>query len=332
MAKDPAALFYIDHWLAATREMRADCRGWYINLVLHQFKSGSLPNDIEELANLASVRVSEFEVFQQVFQQVLKQKFEVLSTGRLQDIEAAEIIRAREDFKDKRAAAGRISAFITFIRKKLCSDENVLFFIKQHVDHEQLRTNNQQVLKQVYEDLFQLYINRNKDKDRIENEVGGTGGEAGGREGGSDGDPPGGWKEGDWNNFQLEGSRLPAEMMQILLGTFPEYPLQEFKDHPACWQFAYSIADYRGWKWQSVLNGSGEKLLSEWREIVTWARDDPWYKTKSVSFWQANFQGLIQAKNNGTPKGPGAAKGYSGRGPTNGIDPTEIEREGAGKL
>lgn len=202
MAKDPAALFYIDHWLVATREMRADCRGWYINLVLHQFKSGSLPNDIEELANLASVRISEFEVFQQVFQQVLKQKFEVLSTGRLQDVEAAEIIRAREDFKDKRAAAGRISAFITFIRKKLCSDENVLFFIKQHVDHEQLRTNNQQVLKQVYEDLLQLYINRNKDKDRIENDVGGAGGEEGERkEGGNDfvpdepDKPPVGWNQ-----------------------------------------------------------------------------------------------------------------------------------------
>lgn len=175
MAKDPAALFYIDHWLVATKEMRAECRGWYLNLVLHQFKSGSLPGEIEELANLADVRISEFDLFQQMWQQVLKQKFEVLPTGRLQDAEAAEIIRSRETFKNKRAAAGRISAFIKFIRKHLCKDENIIFFIKQHVDVNTIATSDQQVLKQVFDHLFQLYINKNKNRDREDEDIGGLG-------------------------------------------------------------------------------------------------------------------------------------------------------------
>jgi hypothetical protein len=177
MAKDPAALFYIDHWLVATAEMRADCRGWYVNLVLHQFKSGSLPDDMEELANLANVRFSEYAMFQQVWQQVLKHKFKVLPTGRLQDVEAAEIVQAREEFKEKRAAAGRMSAFIKLIRKDLCQDENVLMYVKKNVNPEHIITSDQHVLKQVFNHLFQLYINKDKiiNKNRKEDGIGGTG-------------------------------------------------------------------------------------------------------------------------------------------------------------
>lgn len=205
MAKDPAALFYIDHWLASTREMRADCRGWYLNLVLHQFKSGSLPADMEELANLASVRVSEYDLFQQVFQQVLKQKFVLLPTGRLQDAEAAEIIRSREVFVEKRALSGRKSVFIKFIKKELCQDETVINFMRENVSDEQLSTTDQQVLKQVFKDLFQVYINRNKDINRIEVDVGGKGEEEAGRESG-------------WNQFpgplEAEKFNLPESTIE----------------------------------------------------------------------------------------------------------------------
>lgn len=191
MAKDPAALFFIDAWLIATKEMKAECRGWYVNLVLHQYKNKSLPNDLEELANLADVRISEFILFQQVWQQVLKHKFEQLPSGRLYNPEAAEIIRGREEFIEKRAAAGRMSAFIKFIRRELCPDENIIYFVKQNVDAEQIRTNDQQVLKQVFDHLLQLYINKYKNKDKIEEVIGGMGGREGEREGVGDGEPPG---------------------------------------------------------------------------------------------------------------------------------------------
>lgn len=202
--KDPAALIYIANFLTATAEMRGDCCGWFFRLVLHQYDKKSLPNDIEELANLANVRASEFNVFQQVWQQVLKHKFAVLPTGRLYNVEVDEIIRSRELFVDKRTVAGHISAFTKFIRKHLCKDENVISFIKKNVDPNKITTSDQQVLKQVFKQMYQLYIDIDIDidKDRIEDDVGGAGGEEGAREG-YDGDlpkedlddPPDGWNQ-----------------------------------------------------------------------------------------------------------------------------------------
>lgn len=77
--KDPAVLLYIDSWRTSTTEMDAITRAYYMDLLLHQYDKGSLPNDIEELANICRVRFSEFEQFKQVFEQVLKQVFEQIS-------------------------------------------------------------------------------------------------------------------------------------------------------------------------------------------------------------------------------------------------------------
>lgn len=159
--KDPAALFFIAKWLAATAEMKADCRGWYLNLILHQFDKKDLPNDIEELASLAQVRVSEYEQFKQVFEQVLKHKFEQNSRGRLENPMAKEIIKSREDFKEKRSDAGKMSYFIQFIRKNLCTDENIIHFTKKHADLTEIDTKNEQVLEQVFKQTVELYINVN---------------------------------------------------------------------------------------------------------------------------------------------------------------------------
>jgi len=158
MAKDPAALMYISNWLAATKGMKADCRGWYLNLVLHQYLEKSLPDDLEELANLADVRISEYARFEQVWQQVLKHKFKQVGDNRLQDPDANDIIREREGFVEKRKMAGKMSAFIKLIRKEFCQDENVIFFIKQQVDPQQILTDDKHLLKQVFEQMYQLYI------------------------------------------------------------------------------------------------------------------------------------------------------------------------------
>lgn len=160
--KDPAALFFIEKWLTATAEMKADCRGWYLNLILHQFDKKDLPNDVEELASLAQVRVSEYEQFKQVFEQVLKHKFEQNSRGRLENPIAREILQSREDFKEKRSDAGKMSYFITFIRKHLCSDENVISFVKKHVDLTEIDVKNQTSVQNVFKQTVELYININK--------------------------------------------------------------------------------------------------------------------------------------------------------------------------
>lgn len=157
--KDPAVLFYIDTWLTATAEMDSDVRGWYLNLILHQYDKKDLPDDIEKLAVLSGVKFSEFERFKQVFEHVFKQKFNKNESGRLENEVAKEILRKREQFKDKRSSAGKLSYFIKYISTnyKLKSDE--IQFIKNNVDLKDIDLKNEQVIKQVFEQTLELYIN-----------------------------------------------------------------------------------------------------------------------------------------------------------------------------
>ena len=133
--RDPAVLFFIDKWLTSTKEMRADCRGWYLNLILHQFDKKSLPNDIEELANLADVRISEFDKFKQVFEQVLKHKFKQNSFGRLENEFAREILISRNIFKDKRSEAGKKSYFLKII-KSYTKDKQLITYLINNIEWE----------------------------------------------------------------------------------------------------------------------------------------------------------------------------------------------------
>ena len=160
MAKDPAVLFYIDKWLLATKEMKPDCKSWYHSLILHQFDKKSLPNDIEELANLADVRISEFERFKQVFEEVLKLKFKENKEGRLVNEFALEIITNREQFKDKRSNAGKMSYFAKFMRN-ICNDENIVQYVLKNTNFNELDTKNEQMLKQVFKQKSELYISVN---------------------------------------------------------------------------------------------------------------------------------------------------------------------------
>ena len=171
MAKDPAALMYIDKWLTSTRGMRADERGWYLNLILYQFRNGDLPNEIEELATLCDVRFSEFEQFSTKWEQVLQHKFQQNSNGRLENEVAKEIIQSRENFKDKRSKAGKMSVIVKMARKLKASKKVIdqLKFDLYEADDETLDQHmNQHMLKQVLEHLNQLYTNKdvnvNKDK------------------------------------------------------------------------------------------------------------------------------------------------------------------------
>lgn len=161
--KDPAALLYIDNWLVSTKCMKADERGWYLNLVLHQYDKGELPYDIEELANLADVRISEFERFKQAWEQVLKHKFKQNENGNLENPNAKEIIRSRENFKDKRSASGKIGYIVKFAINKLKATQEQIEFIKSNINIDEIDTKNEQVLKQMLEQIIKLYINGDKD-------------------------------------------------------------------------------------------------------------------------------------------------------------------------
>lgn len=161
MTKDPAVLFYIDTWLSATAEMDSDVRGWYLNLILHNYDKKSLPNDIEKLAVLAGVKFSEFERFKQMYKQVLEQKFEQNESGRLENAYAKKILQGREQFKDKRSKSGNIGVVIKqaktiigFTDKHLARLKDELFLMdEQSIDKHKD--------KQVLEQMLKLYINEN---------------------------------------------------------------------------------------------------------------------------------------------------------------------------
>lgn len=162
--KDPAVLFYINDWLTSTAEMDADVRGWYLNLLLHNYDKKDLPNDVEKLAVLCNVKFSEYERFKQVFEQVLKQKFEVTEENRLTNLRTNDILKNREVFKDKRSNAGKMSYVMKFFAKnynKEYRNKGLNEFVKENIDLD-IDLKNEQVLKQVFEHLFELYRNENE--------------------------------------------------------------------------------------------------------------------------------------------------------------------------
>lgn len=168
MGKDPAALLYIDKWLVSTKGMKANAKGWYLNLILFQYDLGDLPTDIEELANLCDVRISEFEEFKQVFEQVLKQKFEVNENNRLENSFAKEILKKRESFIEKRSDAGKLSYILKYFKSNFKVNKGLESFIKENIDLT-IDTKNEQVLKQVFKQISELYINVNKDVNKDDN-------------------------------------------------------------------------------------------------------------------------------------------------------------------
>jgi hypothetical protein len=160
--KDPAALLYIDKWLVSTKGMKGNAKGWYLNLILYQYDKGCLPNDIEELANLCDVRVSEFEEFKHVFEHVLKQKFKQYEDGNLYNEFANEILKKRETFKNKRSDSGKLSYLLKYFRANFKYKKGFEEYVKENIVLD-FDLKNEQMLKQVFKQNYELYININKD-------------------------------------------------------------------------------------------------------------------------------------------------------------------------
>lgn len=169
MAKDPAVLIYFDKWISSTNGMTAQSRAWYMDLLFYQYDKGKVPNDLDELAGICRVRPSEYENFKQVLEQVLKQKFKQDERGGYENEHASEIMRKREQFKEKRSKSGNIGVIIKLFNT-LNGFENIDFQkLKDHLyslsinDIETLK--DKQMLMQMLTQNSKLYINVDEDED-----------------------------------------------------------------------------------------------------------------------------------------------------------------------
>ena len=176
MAKDPAVLLYFDKWIAATNGMRADFRAWYMDLMIYQYDKGYVPSDIDELYGICRVRPSEYDMFKQMLEQVLKQKFKQMDNGTYQNDVVCEVMRKREQFLEKRVKSGTIGSIIK-------SAKTIKGFTTKHLDRlkSELYAMDDETLKkhmdkQVLEHLLKLYVNVNEDVDVIVNKDKGSNG------------------------------------------------------------------------------------------------------------------------------------------------------------
>lgn len=83
MASKPYMPLMMGDWIKGTRGMRADVKGVYIGLLIHQYDHGYLPADLDELS-LIEPEVGKVWV-------KLKEKFEEFEPGRLRNKKLEEV-------------------------------------------------------------------------------------------------------------------------------------------------------------------------------------------------------------------------------------------------
>jgi hypothetical protein len=113
MAKDPAFLMYYKQWLVSTAGWDADIRGWYINLLCHQAdKPEGLPSDLESVAELAGVKISQFKRFEDGWKRTLEAKFKKNKNGNLINQKQEMVLNDRKDYSENQSRRGIIGFFI----------------------------------------------------------------------------------------------------------------------------------------------------------------------------------------------------------------------------
>ena len=161
--KDPAALVFIDKWIASTIGMRAEFRAWYFDLILYQFDNGSIPDSVDTMAGICKVLPSEYNLFNQMVNQVVNQKFTKNESGNLVNKVASEIITNRKLFKEKRTKSSNIAVVVKYARKFNGITEEHIGVLKKHLYNLSLEEienfKNQSKLKDLVNHLVNLYIN-----------------------------------------------------------------------------------------------------------------------------------------------------------------------------
>lgn len=258
MAQDPAFLFYYKDILVSCADMDADALGWYTRLLCHQAdKPDGLPNNIEDLASLANVKIRQYERFIYCWEHILKGKFVLNDKGMLINVVQAEGLEKRRNYKNTQQKRGMVGAFLKknygvfSLSKEQWSEVSKLLIqsILPLDDKEEI--NN--TLKHTLE-AYALSIKGNAigngNANVIQEEIGGTGEKEGA------GPEPG-------PELHPVQNLILAAMLETWMGVHPDYePIPE-DDEPAMEQIALFITGRKDLS--DIGKKERETLLSTWK-------------------------------------------------------------------
>lgn len=90
----------ITNWFSLSADLDADCRGWFLNLIIHFLDKEFLPEDNEKLAILANVKFSEFQRFSEVVNSVILPLIQKLPIKKPKSSEVS-LFSNKFDFKEE---------------------------------------------------------------------------------------------------------------------------------------------------------------------------------------------------------------------------------------
>ncbi|SHH95614.1 Uncharacterized conserved protein YdaU, DUF1376 family [Chryseobacterium oranimense] len=165
MSKDPAVLIYFDKWISSTNGMKAHYRAWYMDLLMYQYDNPEgIPDDKDFIAGICRVLPSEYELFKQMLEQVLEQKFELIGNKWVNHV-ANEIISKRQDFKAKRTKSGNIGVIIKLAKTIKGFTPKYLTKLKEYLFEMDIKEIEKAKDKQVLEQMLKLYVDEDEDED-----------------------------------------------------------------------------------------------------------------------------------------------------------------------
>jgi hypothetical protein len=172
MAKDPAFLMYYKEWLVSTAGWDADVRGWYINLLCHQadkrtLEATGLPNDIETLAELAGVKISQFDRFKECWKRTLEAKFKLAEDGTLINSKMDMVLKDRREFTNKQSIRGLLGYYIKLARKAVDLSDRQAEELYRHLEKEDFPNKNKKERLESLKRTLQAIINSNVNIDSI---------------------------------------------------------------------------------------------------------------------------------------------------------------------
>lgn len=160
-------------FLKEVSEMDADCIGWYIKLILHEFDKGSLPNNTEKLAALCGVNYSNYPRFQRVYLRYIRDKFTTDDKQRIVHADLSKFMEAKEHHMGKRVVAGKKSYLVKFLKRVYKIEDDLIVHIKEVINFEEIDLKDEEELKKEIDSILNnkklIFLNKKKTEVRVKN-------------------------------------------------------------------------------------------------------------------------------------------------------------------